>query len=244
MGLDLVEAIIEIEDEFGISFPEDQQKIITVGELCDYVAGQVKAVPGSDPLRGVALVTLREFFRAGCGVSPDTLQESTLLRDIIPDRRMRLLKLRQMRSEVSPYLSPVELPKWLNRATAAVVFVACGCAGVVLFQTWVGPGGAQWPQDIGKVLALMAGGLLTGRAGQLSLNALVRKSHWVVETYQSVGDLLPAVAANSRIVAADRPVWTTEMVDTRVCAIISRVADLPLEVVTREKKIVDDLGLG
>lgn len=35
MGLDLVELVLEVEDEFGISFPDDRySRIGTAGEMC------------------------------------------------------------------------------------------------------------------------------------------------------------------------------------------------------------------
>jgi hypothetical protein len=75
---------------------------------------------------------------------------------------------------------------------------------------------------------------------------LLKKSRWATETYRTVADLLPVVAAGMKIGDGDstKPLWTTETVETKVRAIVCRVADLPLSSVTREKKIVDDLGLG
>ena len=42
-SLDTVEIVMKIEEEFGISIPDDAaERIHTVGELTDYIEGQLK----------------------------------------------------------------------------------------------------------------------------------------------------------------------------------------------------------
>src|SRR5690606_33853120 len=41
MGMDGVELVIEIEERFGVSFPDqDLEQIATVGDLCDYLTAR------------------------------------------------------------------------------------------------------------------------------------------------------------------------------------------------------------
>jgi acyl carrier protein len=245
MGLDIAEIIMDIEEQFGIEIPDSQQRIVTVGELCDYVAEQVKAVPGSDPKRAVALGQLREFFCRKCGALPDAVQEGTLLADLIPDREARLARLRELCTEVSPHLQPIGLPKWLERTTKAAVVVAGGAVFIAIVWDWRNekPGEAFWPKCPVR-LVLLSGAASVAFFGEILLNNILKKWGWAAETYRSISDLLPVIAGNLSDETSGPRVWTTEMVETKVRAIISNVADVPMSAVTREKKLVDDLGLG
>ena len=46
MGLDIVELIMSIEEEFAIEIPDaDAEKLVTVGQIADYIAEKQKAPP-------------------------------------------------------------------------------------------------------------------------------------------------------------------------------------------------------
>lgn len=58
MGLDTVELVMEMEDEFGISIPDaDAEKLGTVGNIYDYLRDRLSA------LRGERCVTQAIFYR-------------------------------------------------------------------------------------------------------------------------------------------------------------------------------------
>jgi len=47
MGLDVVELVLEVEDEFGVSFPDDRYShLATVGEMCLAVVDEVRVQKG------------------------------------------------------------------------------------------------------------------------------------------------------------------------------------------------------
>jgi acyl carrier protein len=47
-SLDVVELVMELEEEFDINIPEDQQeKIQTVGEAVAFIEGELKKKPGA-----------------------------------------------------------------------------------------------------------------------------------------------------------------------------------------------------
>jgi acyl carrier protein len=84
MGLDTVELVMEVEDEFGIELPDaDAERLQTVGQLVDYLVGRL-GPPASPP----PCATARAFydFRASvvtvCGVSRRGVGPSTRVVDL------------------------------------------------------------------------------------------------------------------------------------------------------------------
>lgn len=51
MGLDLAEMIMDVEDAFGITIPEEDLTFATVGELTDYIQTQLQEINNSRKAR-------------------------------------------------------------------------------------------------------------------------------------------------------------------------------------------------
>lgn len=74
MGLDSVELILSIEEEFGIEFPDEVlDKITTVGQIYDYLREQLRSIPSS------TCFTQRLFYRLRRAI----MQTYSIPRDVI-----------------------------------------------------------------------------------------------------------------------------------------------------------------
>lgn len=94
MGLDGVELLMEVEDEFGIELSEDEWDIYgdsTVGDLCRTILGKLRekgALLEPDvPARCLSSATFYVFRRGLCeelGLDPKRVRPSTPMEDLLP----------------------------------------------------------------------------------------------------------------------------------------------------------------
>ena len=91
MGLDTVEMIMDIEDEFGISIDDrDASRLETVGQIFDHVL----MLMGRDPARKTATCAsarcfydVRRALRADRDVRPLRVRPDTTLEELVPEAR-------------------------------------------------------------------------------------------------------------------------------------------------------------
>ena len=90
MGLDLVELVIEVEKSFGISIlNEDASKIITVGQLYEYVVANLPTEESSRCVSATAFLQFRRALIDQFGVNRREIRPSTLLGNVIPGAKRR-----------------------------------------------------------------------------------------------------------------------------------------------------------
>jgi len=90
MGLDLVELVIDVETAFGISIPnEDASKIITVGQLYDYIIANLPAQETKRCLSAAAFYQFRRALTDQFDVDRREVRPSTLIGSIVPERKRR-----------------------------------------------------------------------------------------------------------------------------------------------------------
>ena len=85
MGLDTVELVMEIEDEFGLSIPDaDAEMIQTVGQMHAYVCGKLR--PTKEPVcpSARAFYRLRRALRRAQPVPRRCVRPSSLVSRLIP----------------------------------------------------------------------------------------------------------------------------------------------------------------
>jgi acyl carrier protein len=86
-GLDSVELLLAIEEEFGVDIPDERaEKITTVGEMYDYLQARVSATPAVDCLTQKIFYKLRRALLATYKVkrseiTPETRLDALLSRD-------------------------------------------------------------------------------------------------------------------------------------------------------------------
>ena len=122
MGLDTVELVMNVEDAFGISIPDDKSPVLTtVGELYDYILTQKQLPLSGSCLTASAFYELRSGL-ADLGVTA-RFGPSTRLNEILPetDRRdfwRRLAHAKQLK------LPTLVRPSWLTLASSIVTVIA------------------------------------------------------------------------------------------------------------------------
>jgi acyl carrier protein len=87
MGLDTVELVMEIEDEFGFKMPDaDAEVIQTCGQLCAYVLGRIGPPP--EPCacpRGRCFYQLRRALMSQIPITKNAIRPSSRLADVMTE---------------------------------------------------------------------------------------------------------------------------------------------------------------
>ena len=104
MGLDAVELVLEIEEEFGIKIPdEDGEQIETIGQLHQYVLRRLgidqepRVVPGIPCANAVVFHKLRRSLIETFGIARKEIKPSVAFSELLPidRRRQDWIRLRQ-----------------------------------------------------------------------------------------------------------------------------------------------------
>jgi hypothetical protein len=98
MGLDTVEIVMEIEETFGITIPdEDAEKIQTIGDAYRYIIARLEfpEVPGPC-LTSAAFCNFRRTLMKKMGITRSAIRPRTRMDELFPelDRRHTWFKLR------------------------------------------------------------------------------------------------------------------------------------------------------
>lgn len=129
MGLDVVELVCELEDQFGISIPDaDVGRLVTVGAVAGYIA---ERAAGGRPVccaTGRSFYELRRQMLALLPLRRRDIRPDTALEQIIPRRRRRSV-WRHLRK------AGLKLPS-LCLSWRAVAMTACAVAAITAFSAW------------------------------------------------------------------------------------------------------------
>jgi hypothetical protein len=85
MGLELVELMMDVEDRFQVSLPEEElQGIATVGQLCDLLVRHV-CITGEGPcLSSMAFYRVRKALGEVCGTPRNDVRPDSKLEQVVP----------------------------------------------------------------------------------------------------------------------------------------------------------------
>lgn len=149
MGLDTVELVMRIEEEFGIDLPDEElQSIKTVGELYRLVLTKLET--GESQRLNRAFYRLRRAMIACLGVSRRIIRPSTKLAPLLP-RATRIAAWRSI-AEVSELKLPrLRHPRWARDG----IRVLTGVAAVAFFAAmvlWTHPWGLFWLPLLGATV--------------------------------------------------------------------------------------------
>jgi len=116
MGLDIVDFMIEVEEEFDIQIPDgDLEHIRTVGDLRDYI-GLKKLVQNSPAcLSSEAFLELRRGLMSLAGVDRKSVRLDTSIEDLLPVRNRRQFWSR-FQQHTKLHLPNLRRPEWLARS--------------------------------------------------------------------------------------------------------------------------------
>jgi len=248
MGLDGIEIIMLIEDQFQISIPDEAlDGVRTVGGLVGAVCEVVDASHDSSPfveelrsgaLRTEALGELRQLLGPYV-VDPNLIQPDTQLSAILCSPRRRWRAWRVLRARLDPRVPKLKPPKGAD-AVALMMIIAMV---VAFFATKTTTG---WV----TVLLMLGVALLCFLVYAFVIEAAATVFPVGLPAgFSSVDDLIEPMA-HSRMqkkrAEGDRSLSevTKHEVEVTVRAIVAEQMGFTLEQVTLDKRLYDDLGLG
>jgi acyl carrier protein len=248
MGLDGVELLMEVEDEFGITIDDDAPPAegdVTVGDLYRHILEKLRAkgeVLGPDAsakcLSSAAFYVFRRGLCDEFGLDRQRVRPSTRMEDLVPKadrrRRWRALSMRL----------GLDLPK-LERAPAMLTAIRCSTVAVFaagfafLYAGWIPPM-AVWALTGGSIGFAVIALALTGplaihfpRATQTVRGMVLRV---LATNLKKIAGAPPPQAAKRRLHPDE--VW--EMLRS----IVVEQLDIPPEEVTKKARFYKDLGVG
>lgn len=232
MGLDAVEFVMGVEEEFRISLPADEViGFRTLGQVHDYLLEKCAGRKRADCPTRAAFYRLRRALTAVRDVERRAVRPRTPLRTVLGQRRLHRT-WRRLRGELRLNLPPLE-----NRAGAGAAWgFVVGAAGafvvglVLTHDIWTG---------LGAALAGLTPGILVGYAVGLLLPPVVGRE------YRTVGDLTRGlVALNDRAFrAASEPPTAGDPLWDRLCEVLVRQLGVQRETLHRDTRLVEELGL-
>lgn len=240
MGLDAVELVMAVEDEFGVRFDDENfPQMRTVGEMERVVVAQLAAQHAVDDFGTCRCVptfcrvrrTLMKLF----DVPRNSIRVATQLEELVPraNRRNQWARLWQEFGQVPPEL---QFSARLQFALLAMTLImAVSLAAVVIFWTMGTPNADIAANVIAASVALTA-------VSMCVLLALGKRFTVRVPEYCTVGDIVIRLTSPTlHNDGASLGRWSRDDVWRRIQAIISEQLNIPLEEITREASFVDDL---
>jgi acyl carrier protein len=224
MGLDGVEIVMEVEDEFGIIIPDpDVERIMTVGGLADYVQHRLdpNATASADSRCGTSRVfyAMRRVMMNVLGVDRAGIRPTTPLASVVPySRRSQLWEQMELAGVSAPAL----------RLPADVQVGVIALAGVFGFALLAASLLFGWNALILLCLAIPVA-CCASVVIMRTFNAFLPKS------CVTVGDLARASWLTDR-----EPERHSEIFD-RVATIIAEQMNIPKESLRRETRFRDIL---
>jgi hypothetical protein len=235
MGLDLVELAIEVEKTFDISILDaDAEKIITVGQLYDYVISKLPAQQSRRCLTAAAFYQFRSALTAQFGVERASIRPSTSITSIVPETARRS-EWQRLGSHLDWNLPSLVRPAWMGNALMGLIlsWIVAVIAGSVWFHGF----------------SLNAVGTTLAAAFFGTILLLLVTNHFTVpfatqfpdECLTVRGMVQAALALNYAKVSAGRAGWNQEVWDC-LRVIIVRQMGVPEEKVVPSAEFVRDFG--
>lgn len=217
MGLDLVELMMDLEDEFGIEIPDaDFQELTTVGALVRYLQSRLPADAEAPCATMVAFHLVRRFLSDRTGVARAAVRPDVPLVTLIDtSTRRKIWKELERALHVQRRLPGLERPVLLQRTAVVLAMLAFAC----LFFSW--------PLAVAGTAVLAAGWWLTK---PLAVRFPSR--------YQTVGDLAHRLAVPNAVRGGLSPAEIAR----KARAVTSQCLAVPAEQLTDDKHFVKDLG--
>ena len=233
MGMDSVEIILRIEEDFAISISDDEASYLrTVGELHALILSKLETAPSFRPAR--AFFRLRTAIVHVLDRPRRTIGVHTKLAHLLP-RPTRIAawnSLAEASGLIFPRLRP---PRWL-RDTIRVLAGAVGVAVLLGLASWSHPSGLAW-------LPLLASSAFAGFVAMAGLYQITSFLAWDLpmrtlgELAQQLTGLNPSEFAIEGELLSPADVWQ------RLVAILVDQQGLNWEEIRPDSRFVEDLGV-
>ena len=222
MGLDVVELVLDIEDEFGIHIEDAAvRRMATPAEAADYLLPLLRTNT-SDPCPSQAgFYRLRRALVAIFGVPRNTVRPDTSLDDLFAGHKTRtswFLLQHAVGARALPQLRP-NLALSILATVLAPATIAGFLASKSMSPLWV------------------AGAFMTSAVFLYSA-AKAHAGTTIPHSTSTVADLLPFVSpTNSSL-------WDRSAVKAKVIELTAKITGIPAASIAEDDSFVDDLGMG
>jgi hypothetical protein len=231
MGLEVVEFVMEIEEKFGISIPDNEVVYFcTLGQMHDYLLEKCAGRKRSDNPAHAAFDRLRPVLNKVLGVDPEALSPNTPLLPLL-GTWWRQQKWKRLQKELG-----LKLPSLENRAGIGVAWgsllVGVGsflAVTVVSHDIFLAFASACIGVLFGVILGYVVGLLLPNRVGA-SCRTLGDLARWVAALNDR--QFPPPVEPSTE----NDPIWE------KLCEIIVQNRWARRETLRRDSMFAEDLG--
>lgn len=248
LGPDVVELVMTAEEKFAITIPdEDAEKILTMGQLYDYVFARVARGQGQVCYTSATFYRLRRALGEVCHVPRERVRPQAPLEDLIPVAERRRY-WRELQDRLGDFQLPrLRRPAWMVNRIETVCFItfflAMFCGGVLAILLFAVLGDTQTARA-GAMIVVLAGIFMSIPASFLMCRALCRRTeHLAVHIPPScvtVRDLVYTLVSSHRAPrmvsdterANDKEIWGTLSVSA------GTALDRPSDSFTRESTFV------
>ena len=237
MGLETVELVIEVEENFDISILDaDAEKIITVGQLYDCVLSKLPAQQEQRCLTAAAFYQIRGALTGQFGVERTSVRPSTLIKRIVPEPERRS-NWQLVGQRLDWYLPALVRPAWMSSVLMGLIKI--WIAAVIVGSGWVNGFSlnAMWTalagMFFGTILLLVAANVLT----------VPFATQFPDECLTVSGMVQAALALNYAKVSAGATGRNQEVWDC-LRAIIVKQLGVPADEVVASAEFVADFGAG
>lgn len=218
MGLDTVELVLAIEDEFGIRINNQvAQTLRTPSDVADYVMTRVRTEADSSCLTQVGFYRVRSALVATCMTSRNEIHPDTSLTTLFD------ADIKRAWPALGSALQADNFPS-LERAPLVV-------GAVVVAPTLAMAAGMAWagvaPVMVAASAAFVA---LCAHRATSGMRVVIPAKFSIVE------NLIPFVASTSQVL------WTRDHVLAKIIWITSVQLGIPIEKIREDSTFVDELG--
>lgn len=136
MGLEVVEIVMDIEEEFGVSLQDQEVSLLqpTVGSLVHYVQSKVDSLESDRCATAAAFYRLRRFFIEELNVQRGSIRPDTRLEDLIPIDPRRTL-WQKLAPTLPLRIRSLERPSWVHAILGITILAVI--VGLFISWTWV-----------------------------------------------------------------------------------------------------------
>jgi acyl carrier protein len=235
MGMDIVEMIMEIEEEFGIQIPDrDAERIRTLGDLHQYLLRWRGAVAEGACLSSATFYRARRALCGLLGRERRSIAPCTPLEELLPASGRRRFWW-HFQNAMAPFTIPeLRRPTWLS--------VALGACYAAWFVAWLGVClvGLLHSHPTLAITAGFAGGLALVFLAYLATRPLAVCAPLRCGT---VGGLVRFVTGNRDRANAALRSRSEQEIWRRMCEIVSEHTGVDIARLKPETRFVDDLGV-
>jgi acyl carrier protein len=236
MGLDLVELVIEVEETFRITIPnEEAANIVTVGQLYECIFSKQMTRETNRCLSAAAFFQFRRALTDQFGINRGNVRPSTIIGRIVPGQKRRS-EWQHLARKLDWRLPPLVRPAWMS-------FALCGLLlswAVTIVAAW------GWTNGFspGAVFLVVASILFsTILFAVVAMMATTPFATLFPREWQTVrGTVQAALTLNYAKISTQVPGWNRQEIWECLRAIIVEQLGVSTQDVTSSAEFVKDFG--